>query len=133
MKKLLRLFKNEKGFTLIELIVVIAVLGMIAAIAIPKIGDVTSRAKASSNKQTITILNEAVERYVAETGDSDLSGFDGNDDKTLTVDEVVTGLKDTYTDGNNNTLGPYLNDDASKKLPSGDDAKWDAANTKFTE
>lgn len=39
--------KNQKGFTLIELIVVIAVLGILAVVAAPKFMDVQTDAKAS--------------------------------------------------------------------------------------
>ena len=37
-KKIQGLLKNEKGLTLIELLAVIVILGIIAAIAIPRIG-----------------------------------------------------------------------------------------------
>ena len=69
MKNILSQQSNEKGFTLIELIVVIAVLGMIASIAIPKVGNITSRAREQADASNIQILQSAVERYNAEHGE----------------------------------------------------------------
>ena len=45
MKKVRRLFKNQKGFTLVELLAVIVILGIIAAIAIPSIGGIIDKSK----------------------------------------------------------------------------------------
>jgi prepilin-type N-terminal cleavage/methylation domain-containing protein len=40
-----RNLKNRKGFTLIELIVVIAILGILAAVLVPQLGGFTDKAK----------------------------------------------------------------------------------------
>ena len=58
--------KGEEGFTLIELIVVIAILGFLLAIAIPRYN--TARAKAAVNASAANLKNlaNAMELYVTE-------------------------------------------------------------------
>jgi type IV pilus assembly protein PilA len=58
--------KGEEGFTLIELIVVIAILGFLLAIAIPRYN--TSRARAAVNASAANLKNlaNAVELYATE-------------------------------------------------------------------
>lgn len=69
MKKYL---KNKKGFTLIELIVVIAILGILAAIIIPKLGGFQDRAKKAADEATAKTLADAVAMYNADNPDAKL-------------------------------------------------------------
>ena len=45
MKKMKHILKNEKGLTLIELLAVIVILGIVAAIAVPAIGNIIDNSK----------------------------------------------------------------------------------------
>lgn len=45
MKKFIKIFKNQKGLTLIELLAVIVILAIVAAIAVPSIGNVINNSR----------------------------------------------------------------------------------------
>jgi general secretion pathway protein G len=66
---------GRSGFSLLELLAVVTIMGILVVIAVPRVSLHASRAKIESNKQYKGDLNAAVERYYFETGafPSDLS------------------------------------------------------------
>jgi type IV pilus assembly protein PilA len=63
MKKML---KNKKGFTLIELMIVVAIIGILAAIAIPNFMNYQCKARQSEAKTALGTLRSLQEAYFAE-------------------------------------------------------------------
>ena len=61
-----RLVITKKAFTLIEILIVVAVLGILAAVALPGFQDYAQKAKESNAKANLKILRGAIERYTAQ-------------------------------------------------------------------
>jgi type IV pilus assembly protein PilA len=60
--------KKKKGFTLIELIIVVAILGILALIAIPRFGNAQKNAKIKSDISNAKIIADAVTWVIADGG-----------------------------------------------------------------
>lgn len=79
-----RLKKNEKGFTLIELMVVVAIIGILAAGIIPQFMNATNKAKVNAAKADLANFQTVLEIIYAEDG-------------SYPVDS--TGFTEMYNDG----------------------------------
>ncbi len=59
---------RRSGFSLLELLAVVTILGVIAAVVVPRISTSKAGAQAEVNKQNIAEINSAVERWYFEKG-----------------------------------------------------------------
>lgn len=69
--KLRKMLKNEKGFTLVELLAVIVILGIIVAIAIPAIGNIIDSAQEDADDAEDQLIIDAARLYTIQ-GDGSL-------------------------------------------------------------
>lgn len=72
------LVKNQKGITLIELLAVIVILGIIAAIAVPAIGGMINKSRVNADKESYNIIEDAAIRYAMTEGILGLTGGELN-------------------------------------------------------
>ncbi|OGR69412.1 MAG: hypothetical protein A2081_00455 [Elusimicrobia bacterium GWC2_61_19] len=57
---------NKKGFTLIELMIVVAIIGILAAIAIPKFADLINKSKEGATKGALSSVRSALQVYYGD-------------------------------------------------------------------
>jgi general secretion pathway protein G len=60
--------RNEKGFTLLEMMMVVSIIGILATLAEPTFQGAVLRAKEAVLKQDLFTLREAIDQYRADRG-----------------------------------------------------------------
>jgi len=99
--------RSKSGFTLVEILIVVVILGILAAIVIPQFSEASSEARVSSVKSNLQMVRSQIELYKIQHGD-DLP-IDINDGTAQQLIDALTNK--TLLDGTvdaNGTYGPYM-------------------------
>lgn len=104
--------KKKKGFTLVELIIVIAIIAVLAAIAIPKFGAARHQADVGADQANAKIIATAVATAISNgdmDADTDVAAVDSDiytpyiDGGTVPTAKTGTGFEVSYDAGDDGT------------------------------
>jgi general secretion pathway protein G len=94
----------KKGFTLVELLIVIIIIAVLAAIAIPKFSNSSQRSKESSLRANLKLVRNAIDLFRADTGafPATMAGL------TASTTAGLSAAAATCTIAATDWRGPYL-------------------------
>jgi general secretion pathway protein G len=110
--------KSRSGFTLVEILIVVVILGILAAIVIPQFTEASTEAKTSALVTDLQAMRSQIELYKVQHNDNLPGVSNGTHLATGTdFDAAMTGYTDifgiTTTQADPNGYGPYL-----QKIPT---------------
>ncbi len=99
--------KTKSGFTLVEILIVVVILGILAAIVIPQFTEASTEAKTNSLMSDLQTIRSQIELYKVQHNDANptLAGFVAQMTETSGITGTTSGTKvrdATYQ------FGPYL-------------------------
>ncbi|MHC5209533.1 MAG: prepilin-type N-terminal cleavage/methylation domain-containing protein [Planctomycetota bacterium] len=94
--------RGATGFTLVELLIVVIILGILAAVVIPQFTNATGEAKESSLRASLSTVRQAISLYRVQHNET----YPGQGGWAELVTQLTTGTKADGTSGTQ--FGPYL-------------------------
>lgn len=112
LERMKKKINNEKGFTLVELLAVIAILGIILAIAVPSVGEVISNSEEKAHEANVELLENAARlAYLSEEDPKE----------SYTLEELVTS---GYLEKVPEAVGEHTYPDGSSVSVTEDEATY---------
>lgn len=81
LRKIRKLLKKQEGFTLVELMIVVVILGILAGIGVQQYGNIQERAKKAAHDANKKVLTNAANMWLIMNG-----GFEGENETTKTFE-----------------------------------------------
>ncbi len=100
---------NNKGFTLVEILIVVIILGILAAIVIPQFTEASNDARESALASDLQTVRSQVELFHVQHGDV----YPGEDDNDFVSQLTSKTDYDGTVNASSGAYGPYL-----QKFPS---------------
>ena len=104
--------KAKRGFTLVEILIVVVILGILAAIVIPQFTEASTEAKTSSLCTDLQSVRSQIELYKIQHNDNLPGVANGTHTAGATFEQSMTGYTDIFgevtTAADPNGYGPYL-------------------------
>ncbi len=93
--------KAQSGFTMVELIIVVAIMGIIGAILVPQFSKTTEKARITTDISSVKAIQRQIDRYHAE-----FAKWPGNTPQTIMSELVLQNYIDaSYVSGGNLEVG----------------------------
>jgi len=94
--------KNQQGFTLVELLIVVIILGILAAVVIPQFNSAANESREAAVASNLATIRQAIEMYKVQHADALPSA--------AIVNELInsTDLDGTVQTDGSGAYGPYL-------------------------
>jgi len=104
--------KAKKGFTLVEILIVVVILGILAAVVIPQFTEASTEAKTSSLCTDLQTMRSQIELYKVQHNDNLPGVVNGTHTASIDFEAALTGQTDIFGE-TGTTYGPYL-----QKIPT---------------
>lgn len=130
---------RHRAFSLVEILIVVMIIGILAAIAVPKLANASQVARENSLKDNLRILRTSLNVYKSQH--ALYPGYPGGDGTQSPTAQITQDQLLLYTDANGNASatptatckwGPYLSDMPKNPVNSNADIKILADTDPFT-